>query len=117
MNNINLIKNMKHYITTNKPTKDKYGTKSKVIYLDNHVLYALLREKKDFTKCSHDKVRAILIAMDIVQRISRIKTVNQEENKYNYDYNYFTRVMGKKVSLEDLQQLKESIIKQVELNK
>lgn len=117
MNNINLIKNMKHYITTNKPTKDEYGTKSQAIYLDDHVLYALLREKKDFTKCSQDKNRAIAIAMYLVERINRIKTLSQEENKYNYDYIYFTKIIEKETTLEDLQQLKESIIKQIELNK
>ncbi len=51
MNNINIINKIKLKLKESKPYKNKYGTKFKNLTLEDYVLYAILRGKRNPEKC------------------------------------------------------------------
>lgn len=60
------IKSMKERLITIKPVRDEiYGNIYQHLFLDDYVLYALLRNKKDFTKTASKKEKAIDSATNI----------------------------------------------------
>lgn len=70
---------MKDRLVTIKPEIDEiYGNKHQKLFLEDYILYALLRNKKDFTKCSSDKNKAIEVAQDIVKFLNMLLTDTQK---------------------------------------
>jgi len=62
----NFIRNMKNRLITVKPVRDEtYGNIYQGLFLTDYVLYALLRNKKDFTKTASRKEKAVETAQDI----------------------------------------------------
>lgn len=106
-----MIQEMKDYLKTTRPSKDQNGHKIKELYLKDYVLYALLREKADFTKCSHNKQAAISEALDLVSEIYRLKMkLIKQENRYT---NYFAIWAGDRLTIENLTEMEEIINKQL----
>lgn len=68
-----LILAYKNIIKTVKPKKDEtYGNVYQQLFLDDYVIYALLRNKQDFTSCSsNDRFRAINIAQNLKLQLEK----------------------------------------------
>lgn len=95
MNNKNMIKHLKEHIKNSKPTKDKHGTVTQAIFIYDHILYALIRETSDFTKCSHNKERAMDIAKSIrLSLITLLKLDKKEQIENYYAYNKLKNCLG-----------------------
>jgi hypothetical protein len=63
-----LIRKMKDRLITIKPVRDEvYGNINQHLFLQDYVLYALLRNVNDFTKTASKKEKAILCAQDILK--------------------------------------------------
>lgn len=64
----NFIIEMKDRLKTIKPERDEtYGNIYQKLFLEDYILYALLRNKNDFTKCASDKNKAIETAKSITK--------------------------------------------------
>lgn len=71
----NFIKNMKDRLITVKPVRDEtYGNIYQNLFLEDYVLYALLRNTKDFTKTASKKEKAIESAIDIAKFLKMLVT-------------------------------------------
>lgn len=75
-----IIRNHKKKITTVKPVVDeKYGTVYQKLFLNDYVIYALLRNKHDFTSCSStNRVQAIELAKTFRMKIEKYLSVLEQ---------------------------------------
>ena len=108
-----MINTMKTYLKTKRPHRDDNGHKVKVLFLKDYVLYALLREKKDFTKCATDRFQAIAIALDWLKIVIKARhqlELNDLKNSYLKALKYKLDV---DITLEDLVQLENAIKNQI----
>src|ERR1044071_6752468 len=78
-NRTKMISEVKNILITIKPEKDeRYGNMYQKLFLDDYIFYAFLRNKQDFTKCAHDKQKAI----DSAKGINKfLKNVLDDSNR------------------------------------
>jgi len=112
MNTKSMIDNMKTFLKVTRPTKNANGHKVKVLFLDDYVLYALLREKQDFTKCAHNKQQAIDIAKQYIKTFTNL-AANDELSKKGNIYRYYATRLGIDLTSEKLVEILESFKKQL----
>lgn len=114
MKNKLIIDNFKAFIKTSKPLKDKYGTITRAVTLNDHVLYALLREKKDFRTCSQDKSIAIDMANGLLATMNNL--LSDKELKLfmsTHRMNHLKDRLGKDLNHEHISEIKLIIEKQI----
>jgi len=114
MNRLAIINTMKNILKTERPYRDDNGHKVKVLFLNDYILYALLREKKDFTKCGTDKKQAIEIANDWLQMIIRSQRKLESNVVKDWDLTALKYRLGVDIDVENLVQLEHSIKSQIE---
>lgn len=74
-----IIAENKAVLVSVKPERDeKYGTVYQKLFVEDYVIYALLRNKQDFTSCSStDRLRAINIAKSFKLKLEKyLSTLN-----------------------------------------
>ncbi len=114
MSRLAMIKTMKDFLKNERPHRNYDGHKVQVLFLRDYIIYALLREKKDFTKCSTDKNKAVLIANDWLNTVSRAIKQFEVSDKYDWDVKALKYKIGIDFTLEDLIELELSIKRQIE---
>lgn len=71
-----IIRDYKQKIKTVKPVIDKYGTVYQRLFLYDYIIYALLRNKQDFTSCSStNRDRAIELAEHFEAEIKKYLSI------------------------------------------
>ena len=114
MSRLTMINTMKDFLKTERPYRDDNGHKVKVLFLKDYVLYALLREKKDFTNCATDKSEAISIALDWLSAVERSRKQLELNNLESWDLKALKYKIGIDFTVEDLVQLEHAIKNQIE---
>lgn len=114
MSRLTMINTMKTFLKTERPYRDDNGHKVKVLFLKDYVLYALLREKKDFTKCATDKYQAIQIALDWLKLVIKAKQQLELNNHADWDLRALKYKLGVDFTVEDLVQLEQAIKNQID---
>jgi hypothetical protein len=114
MSRLAMINTMKTFLKTERPHRDGDGHKVKVLFLKDYVLYALLREKKDFTNCATDKSQAISIALDWLSAVERSRKQLELNNLESWDLKALKYKIGVDFTLEDLVQLEHAIKNQID---
>lgn len=122
MSRLAMINTMKNFLKTERPYRDDNGHKVKVLFLKDYVLYALLREKKDFTKCAtkktngivKDKFEALSIALEWLKIVSKAKSQLELNNQSDWELKALKYKIGVDFTVEDLVQLEQAIKNQIE---
>jgi len=74
-----IIRDYKQKIKTVKPVIDKYGTVYQRLFLYDYIIYALLRNKQDFTSCSStNRDRAIELAEHFEAEIKKYLSIFEQ---------------------------------------
>jgi hypothetical protein len=114
MSRLAMINTMKRFLKTERPYRDDNGHKVKVLFLKDYVLYALLREKKDFTKCATDRYQAIEIALEWLKLVVKSRQQLELSNLTDWDLKALKYKLGVDFTLEDLVQLEHAIKNQID---
>lgn len=114
MSRLAMINTMKTFLKTERPHRDDNGHKVKVLFLKDYVLYALLREKKDFTKCATDRFQAIAIALEWLKLITKARQQLELSNLADWDLKALKYKLGVDFTVEDLVQLEHAIKNQID---
>lgn len=124
MSRLAMINTMKTFLKTERPYRDDNGHKVKVLFLKDYVLYALLRETKDFTKCVTDKkefskyatnkAEAVSIALDWLSAVEKSRKKLELNNLESWDLKALKYKIGVDFTVEDLVQLEHAIKNQIE---
>lgn len=114
MSRLAMIHTMKTFLKTQRPYRDDNGHKVKVLFLKDYVLYALLRETKDFTKCATDKSEAVSIALDWLSAVEKSRKQLELNNLESWDLKALKYKIGIDFTVDDLIQLEHAIKSQIE---
>lgn len=113
-----IIRNQKKKLMTVKPVVDEtYGTVYQKLFLNDYVIYALLRNKQDFTSCSStNRAKAIELAKDFQRRIEKylslLNLVGEEAAKPDLPISLGENNFDKKeLFTQILEDIKESVKK------
>lgn len=114
MSRLTMINTMKDFLKTERPYRDDNGHKVKVLFLKDYVLYALLREKKDFTKCATDRFQAIEIALEWLKIVIKARQQLELNNLTGSEFKALKYKIGVDFTVEDLVQLEYAIKNQID---
>lgn len=114
MSRLTMINTMKNILKTERPYRDDNGHKVKVLFLNDYILYALLREKKDFTKCATNKKQAVEMANDWLQMIIRAQRKLESNVVKDWDLTALKYRLGVDINVDGLVQLEHSIKSQID---